>query len=301
MVKSLSLFLIAGLTLYFGRGWIENLNKPCVKPIPYYLGEFDKRFDLSQAQFLSALAKAEKMWESALTQDLFVYEQNKGKLSVNLIYDYRQEVTEELSVIERTVKTGEKTYDTLESKYVSLKSQYNELKRSYDAAVSIFNQKSDLYESHVENWNRGSRTSKEEHDALEAERQALEKGLSQVRAMESRLNGLVKEINNSVEELNALAKRLNLNVEEYNTVGASRGETFAGGTYTEDQEGRRIDIYEFENEDKLVRVLAHELGHALGLDHVDDPQAIMYYLNEGTNEKLTQADIGALKLLCGVE
>jgi predicted Zn-dependent protease len=50
-------------------------------------------------------------------------------------------------------------------------------------------------------------------------------------------------------------------------------------------------------------VLAHEFGHALGLDHVEDPQAIMYYLMDKQNIKdlkLTTDDINALKKGCNI-
>ncbi len=150
----------------------------------------------------------------------------------------------------------------------------------------------------MDRWNAGPRTSKKEFEALETERMALERELASVKSQEAALNSLVKEINSTVAELNTLASELNLNVEEYNTVGASRGDTFTGGLYTLDASGERIDIFEFENHQKLVRTLAHELGHALGLEHVDDPKAVMYYLNEGASDELTQSDINALKLLC---
>ena len=124
--------------------------------------------------------------------------------------------------------------------------------------------------------------------------------LSKSEATRKKINEMVDEINSMVVILNRLATTLNLAVEKYNTVGASRGESFEEGVYIQEGLNRQIDIYEFSNRDKLVRVLAHELGHALGLGHVDDTKAIMYEFNQGNNKALTTSDIEALKSKCDI-
>jgi hypothetical protein len=104
--------------------------------------------------------------------------------------------------------------------------------------------------------------------------------------------------NQAVAEFNAKVSQLNEMIKTYNTIGNSVGEKFSEGQYLADAQGERIMIYQFSDKTKLVRLLTHELGHALGLDHVADSEAMMYELNDSASLKLTGSDILALKNLC---
>ena len=301
MVKVLTALLILGAILL---GWKNNWwmrPPPCTEPITYAIGSFDRRFDISQQRFLNALAEAEAVWEKPSSKDLFAYAPEKADITINLIYDYRQEATEELGQIESGVKETEADYRALESAYLKLKSEYESLKKAYDNEVAKFDEKSAVYEAHVKSWNESNRTSKRDFEALQSEQRALEEEISRIKVMENELNQKVRDLNSLVDRLNRLAKTLNLNVEQYNTIGASRGETFAGGIYSSGPDGGKIDIYEFSSHDKLTHILAHELGHALGLEHIGDPQAIMYYLNEGETGVAAKSDLAALETLCAAK
>jgi predicted Zn-dependent protease len=68
------------------------------------------------------------------------------------------------------------------------------------------------------------------------------------------------------------------------------------GIYMGDQ--NRIEIYFNNNQQELLHTLTHELGHALGLAHVNDnPQAIMYPYTTKTIILSTQ-DVAELNEVC---
>ena len=115
------------------------------------------------------------------------------------------------------------------------------------------------------------------------------------------MNEIIATLNAAVDALNRLAKDLNITARTYNRIGAERGDEFEEGIFQSGPQGTSITIYEFENREKLVRVLAHELGHALGLQHIDDPEAIMYRLNQSDKAAASAADVAALKARCSIE
>ena len=273
------------------------INRPCEKPITYILGTFDTQFGISKKYFLSALSDAEIIWEKPFGKELFNFQED-GILKVNLIYDYRQDATSKLASLGIAVKDTRASYDTLKIKFTELKIKFTTAENDYNERAQNFDIKKKTYEQQVEYWNMQGGAPRKEYDQLQLEKSLLDTQSSQLQILQKQINEIVSEINALVVVLNRLANILNISVEKYNTIGASRGESFEEGVYQKNGINEEIDVYEFSNREKLVRVLAHELGHALGLPHVDDPKAIMYKLNQGHNQILTDADLVALKIKC---
>lgn len=274
---------------------------PCTVPITYSIGTFDTRFGISREYFLSAIAEAESVWEEPFGKEFFVHENESGNLKINLIYDYRQETTDKLDEVNKTVKEDRATYDALNKEFHILKGELDQMNKDYDIKLAEFNKNKENYEKEVAYWNSQGGAPKKEYDMLSAQKVKLDSELRQLEILQNTINKKVNEINAMVNTLNHLAEVLNISVEKYNTINKTLGDTFEGGQYTREGLNTKIDIYEFSNREKLVRILAHELGHALSLEHTADPDSIMYYLNESKNMTLSQDDIDTLKEICKID
>lgn len=273
---------------------------PCVVPLTYSLGTFDSRFELSREAFLSHIASAEKSWEDIAGRELFRYVETGGDLTVNLIYDERQATTNKLQEIGGQIDGKKDTYESLKADYDRLSEKVRQQRATYNAKLGEFQTMQREYEKEVARWNKRGGAPEKEYAQLEQQRAELNTRVTALNNALAQLNKTVTDVNALGTRINALIEELNLNVAKYNTTRSAQGEEFSEGEYVFDPAGKRINIYEFGSVLRLSRILLHELGHALQMDHVDDSEAIMYRLNAGKRETLTEADKTELMRVCQV-
>lgn len=106
-------------------------------------------------------------------------------------------------------------------------------------------------------------------------------------------NQKIQQLNLQVDDLNQLNQRIDSSVKSFNQRFQPR--LFDKGSFN----GKQINIYEFESVEDLRLTLAHEFGHALGLKHNQDPQALMYPVMKEQNLqnfRLSAADLALLQV-----
>ena len=68
--------------------------------------------------------------------------------------------------------------------------------------------------------------------------------------------------------------------------------------HEKDPTSERITVFSFDDSPELIQLLTHEFGHAVGIGHLADTGAIMYYLNYAGRGGLNASDLTALKQQC---
>jgi hypothetical protein len=268
---------------------------PCRNPILYDVGTFDSRFGISKEKFIKTIGEAETIWESKTHHDLFKYSPG-SKFKINLVFDDREKSTQEATQSKEQIGSSRAQYDALLAQYKALTISYEAELSTYNSNLSAFDTRLNAYNARVAEANASGGATPKEYQELEAERKSIESTKQILDRERLVLNGKASELNSLGENVNALAKQLNIEVDLHNERFGEAKEFDQG-----DYQGNRINIYQFDGIGDLRLVLAHELGHALGLNHVQNPTSVMYYLMEKQNiqnPSLTAEDLTAVNDVC---
>jgi hypothetical protein len=271
---------------------------PCSAPVTYRIGTIDPRFNLTQIQVQALLEDDANKWNTAAGKSVLLYDQSNGIVTVNFIYDYRQKATNQLNKISTSVGSSVTQYNAINTEYTSKKNQYLSDKEAYESMLASFQNKQNAYNQEVQQWNARGGAPGGTYNELQQEKAQLQVQSSGLQAQESSLNDEVNALNALSDQINQLISSRNLNVQKYNTIGATTGNEFEEGLFQSSFANEMINIYEYASTLRLNRVITHEFGHALGLEHVTDVQAIMNALNSASTESLTAADITELNAAC---
>lgn len=265
---------------------IDRLTHPFDTRVRYRLGTIDSRFGISEEQLKTLSHEATQIWHDGTGQQWFVYDDN-AKLSINLTYDERQAktvarqqahhaITQMVDVHNQHAQDINKERQILNQRFTALQQKIEHWQSTYERV---------FYELTITSDPQKHRQLSTKHQRLLQQKQRIDKEIHHYQQQQAKFNAMVEHHNQQAQTINTTIDSTNQQFFPYQ---------FDKGIFN----GKQINIYEFQSIDDLRLTLAHELGHALGIGHNDDPTALMYPYAQSQNFKnfrLKPADIELLK------
>lgn len=242
----------------------------CSEPVLYKEGNIDPRFGLSKEEVIRASGDAAQIWNSESGFEVFRYSKD-AKLSINMVYDQRQSLDTHIRNLEDNLESGKTTLD--------------KETQNFNYQVDQFEQRNAEFQKKVDAWNENRGGTQEEYDVLIREQDLLQ-------AEAEKLNQLSEKLNLNANKYNSQVDQFNQSIDTFNQVLVEKPEE---GIY--DPFKMEIDIYFNSERDKLVRTIAHELGHARGLGHTNSEKDMMYPITTAVLS-LSEKDLELLDEIC---
>lgn len=244
----------------------------CDQPIKYSIGSIDPEFKVTRAKLLEDVKSAANIWNTTVNKTLFEYDPN-AKFTINMVYDERQKLSKTINDLNSDLTQKQEEIDPKIDKFLKDQDNLEQRIKSLNERISYWNSQggapADEYKKLVDEQQK----LKDEADALNLEAQKL---------------------GQQTREYNSSARTLNKTINQYQNVLEYKPEE---GLYEQDGSSRKISIYLDVDQEEFLHTLAHELGHALGIDHINNKDAIMY---PQTTSDLTPSseEIDVLRKIC---
>lgn len=250
-------------------------HSPCEVPQTYRVGSIDPKYNMNTDQFVTRIDEASEIWEDAIGKNLFEYDA-EGEIEINLVYDQRQFLSSKINELNSKVRAQQQTLDP-------------EIE-NYKSKSAAFREKASSLNNEIQKWNAQGGAPPDEFDKLRARQSALQNEAIELQNEAERLNQSTSQYNTQVGELKQT-------VDNFNQELVYKPEE---GEYIVDKGTRTINIYFDNSQSELVHTLSHELGHALEINHNQNPTSIMY--PETTEAlSLSSEDLSGLEKACEEE
>jgi hypothetical protein len=273
---------------------------PCSEPLVYRIGTIDTRFGLSRNDVETAMRQAAALWSEELGRPVAIYSED-GNVTVSFIYDERQQLVDgELRFRER-IESEQLRLDQFHGNYERDRRQFEERSDRYARLADETLKEIDELNAWVQERSRAGGLSERDAQQFEQRKQEVESKQQQVQRERAELERMAGQLNRDAERLNRMTAENNRLVDQYNEEYSGENR-FTKATFQRLMDGGAITVNTYLSKSELVLILAHELGHAFGLDHLPDSKAVMHS-QMGEQElfpilQLTEGDKEAIRGVC---
>lgn len=276
-----------------------QLESACTEPLTIRAGDIDERFSITKEEVIRLMEDVAEIWSDAADTTIITYDE-EGEISVNLVYAEEQQLSDRERQHRDRLGHEEFSITVLENEYKRLNREYEAEVQQYDKASRELQQRIDRLNEWVRQKNEQSGFNEEDLQQFERRKAEIDQVKLDLAKKERTLKRKASELNEKITFLNQKVEAKNRLVDEYNRQfpGVRK---FTQGAYEWTNNSKTINIFHFLDKDELRLVIAHEMGHALGIGHVSNAESVMHELMESQDQKkldLTEEDIQALQSVC---
>lgn len=245
----------------------------CQIPIRWRLATLDEKFNLSSPQALESIRAAAQAWNQQLGVNVFIEDAENG-FPINFIYDERQQ---QLLAGQRLVRNVDRYDEYLQQ----LSADLTQLSSDHQQQLAAFERQKQQFSEQLARRTLDAQSAQQQ----QAELQIQADGLN---ALAQKINDKNKHLQQSVQDRNQLLQ----DAAPPSVKIAEVGLLIRTGTMLE------MRIFAYRDAPTLQQTITHEFGHALGIDHLPQTEAIMHEMLSGEQQQLTAADVSAAQQLC---
>jgi len=269
---------------------------------------------LSKERLIALLKEVEQTFEKQIGLNVFDYAH--GGKPINILYIDKSKrkitITKKLSdvdVLQQKIDIQQTLFTSKQEEILQKEVEINLLNKNLNDKILQHNK-------YIEEENQKQHT-KEEYEVVKKYIQTIQKEIAQekniYRQKMTKLDTLINQYNQTITTFNMMINQYNRLQREIENLskgfqevkGAAIGKreiiyktSFKDGVVHKEkivtQSMDKIEIYGFTSLDELKVVLAHEIGHLVGVDHIEKEEALMNPIlqkNQIKNLQLTQFDI----------
>jgi len=254
----------------FGDG---SGREACSLSFDYSIDTIDGRFNVTEQEVEAAVMHALELWAPAI-DSLHVSRSKAGRNSIRFVYDERQEFWDRSVELKDNIVSGMDRINRLKQERDRAEQQYTLKQGEHQQQVNAMNTSVDGLNEWIDEKNQSGGFGAQDIAALDRQKAVLEHSVETEQRLREELEQLEQVFQQLHDRVNRAITFSNQLTDHFNNeFGGSID--FDGGTYQ--GTGRRgvITVYQFDSNPELKVLLAHEIGHAMGLGHVENSRSIM--------------------------